>query len=134
MRLTVKLFGILMLLLGVLLLINPTIIIGWMEDNMESTSLYIIAIGVRLVMGILFIVAARESKYPSVFKFLGYLFIIAAIIFIFIGKQSFQDFISSLIPNVKPFARLGGLLGIAFGGFLIYAFSRNNELNRSKIK
>ena len=38
MRLTVKLFGILMLLLGVLLLINPTIIIGWMEDNRESTS------------------------------------------------------------------------------------------------
>ncbi len=131
MRLIVKLFGILMLLLGVSLLINPDIIIGWMEDNMENASLYITAIVVRMVIGILFIAAAGETKYPSVIKILGYLFIIAAIIFIFIGQKSFQDFITSLIPIVKPFARLGGLIGIAFGGFLIYSFSRNIKFEKN---
>jgi hypothetical protein len=128
MTLIIKLFGILLLLSGLSLLINPEIILGWIENNMGNTSLYISAIVVRLVFGILFIVAARESKYPGVIKFFGYLFIIAAIIFIFIGQESFQDFITSLIPDVKPFAPVSGLLSIAFGGFLIYAFSRNKEL------
>ncbi len=84
----------------------------------------------RLVLGILFIVAAKESKYPVVIKIFGYLFIIAAIIFIFMGQGSFQDFITSLIPDVKPFTPVSGLLSIAFGGFLIYAFSRNKELEQ----
>ena len=119
-----------MLLLGVSLIIKPEFIFGWIENNMENTSLYISAIVMRLVLGIIFIVAAGESKYPGVIKFFGYLLIIAAIIFIFIGQESFQNFITSLIPNVKPFAPLGGLLIIAFGGFLIYAFSRNKELEQ----
>ncbi len=130
MKLTIKLFGILMGLLGISLLIKPEILIGWIENNMETTPLYISAIVVRLVFGILFILAARESRYPGVLKFLGYLFILAAIIFIFIGQDSFIDFISSIIPNVKPYAPLSGLLAMAFGGFLIYAFSGNKELEQ----
>ena len=119
-----------MLLSGISLLIKPEIIFGWIENNMENTSLYIFAIVVRLVLGILFIVAARESKYPGVIKFFGYLFIIAAIILIFLGQESFHDFITSVIPDVRPFAPVAGLLSIAFGGFLIYAFSRNKELGQ----
>ena len=84
----------------------------------------------RLVFGGLFLAAARESRYPGVIKFLGYLFILAAVIFIFIGQDSFIDFISSIIPNVKPYAPLSGLLAIVFGGFLFYSFSRNKELEQ----
>ncbi len=130
MKLIIKLFGILILLSGISLLIKPEIIFGWIEGNMEKTSLYISAIVVRLVFGVLFIVAARESKYPGVIKFFGTLFIIAAIIFIFLGQESFQAFITGLIPDVKPYAPVSGLLSIAFGGFFIYAFSRNNELEQ----
>lgn len=128
MKLIIKSFGMLMLLLGISLLIKPEIIFGWIENNMENTSLYIFAIVVRLVFGILFILAARESRYPRVIKFLGFLFILAAIILIFIGQESFQELITSLIPEVNPFARVSGLLVIVFGGFLIYAFSQNKEL------
>ena len=119
-----------MFLSGISLLITPEIIFGWIENNMENFSLYILAIVVRLVFGILFIVAARESKYPGVIKFFGYLFIIAAIIFIFIGQESFHVFVSSVIPDARPFAPVGGLFGIAFGGFLIYAFSRKKEIEQ----
>ncbi|MGB5665493.1 MAG: hypothetical protein WBM53_01505 [Maribacter sp.] len=130
MKVAVKLFGILMLLLGLSLLIKPEIIIGYIENNMENTSLYITAIVVRLVFGILFIIAAQESRYTGVIKFLGYLFILAAIILVFVGQENFEHFISSLIPHVEPYGRLGGLLAIAFGGFLIYAFSGNKELKQ----
>lgn len=128
MKLIIKLFGTLFLFAGLSLLIKPTIIIGWIESNIETLSLYCFAIGVRLVFGVLFIVAAKESKYPRVVKFIGYLFVISAIIFVFMGHNSFQDFLMSLIPNVKPFAPFAGLLSIVFGGFLIYVFSTNKYL------
>jgi len=117
-----------MLIAGISLLIKPLIIFGWIENNMEKTSLYVTAIVVRLVFGILFIVVARESKYPGLIKIVGYIFIIAAIILMITGQERFQNFISSVIPEFKPFAPVSGLLAIAFGGFLIYAFSRNKEL------
>jgi len=122
MKLVVKLFGILMLLLGILLIIKPDFIFGFMENNMDNTSLYIFAIVVRLVLGIIFIVAAKASKYPGVIKFLGYLFLAAASLLIFMGQENFQHFINSVIPNLRPFVALIGLLSMAFGGFLIYAF------------
>ncbi len=119
-----------MLLSGISLLIKQEIIIGWIENNMVNTSLYISAIVARLVFGISFIVAAQESKYPGVIKFIAYLFIVEAIIYILIGQEIFQNFITSLIPHVKPFAPVSGLLSIVFGGFLIYAFSKKKELEQ----
>jgi len=117
-----------MLLSGISLLIKPTIILHWIESNMESTFLYVTAILVRFVFGIVFIIAAKTSKYPQVIKIFGYLFIIAAITFIFIGQDSFQNFISSLIPDINPFAPIAGLFSSVFGGFLIYAFSKNKDV------
>ena len=130
MKLIIKLLGILILLLGILLLIQPEVIFGWMEDNVENNSLYIFAIVFRLGFGILLIIAAKESKYPGVVKFFGYLAVIAAIIFIFMGQKSFQDFVSSLIPDIKPYAAVIGLVAMVIGSFLFYAFSRNKELEQ----
>ena len=99
-----------------------------MEDNVENNSLYIFAIVFRLGFGILLIIAAKESKYPGVVKFFGYLAVIAAIIFIFMGQKSFQDFVSSLIPDIKPYAAVIGLVALVIGSFLFYAFSGNKKL------
>ena len=131
MKSIIKLFGMLMLLAGVSLLIDSELIVGWIEDNMENTLIYISAIVARLVLGIIFLVAAKESKYPVSIRIFGYLFILAAIIFVFIGQENFQHFITSLIPGVKPFAPVSGLLSIVFGSFLIYAFSVNKELEQT---
>jgi hypothetical protein len=129
MKLIIKLFGILSVLSGVSLLINPEFFFGWIENNMENASFYIFAIGVRLVFGLMFIIAAKESKYPGVIKFFGYLAVITAVTFILIGHESFQDLFSSLIPGIKPYAPLSGLIDIAIGSFLIYAFSWKKSEN-----
>lgn len=128
MKLIIKLFGTLMLISGLSLLMIPEFILDGMQDNMENKSLYISAILVRLIFGIMFITAAKESKYPGAIRIFGYLFIIAAIIFLFMGHESFKDLIASMIPHLKPYAPVSGLVGMALGGFLIYAFSGNKEI------
>lgn len=128
MKVILKLFGLLMFFVGISLLIYPEFIIGGIEKNLGNTSLYISAIGVRLVIGVLFILAAKGSRYPRTFKILGFVFILASIILLFIGQGGFQHLITSLIPQVKPYAPISGILSMAFGGFVIFAFLKNKEL------
>ena len=128
MALIIKLFGILIILSGISLLFYPEYFFGWVEDNMETTPFYIFVIVVRLAFGILFILAAKESKFPGVFKIIGSLAITVAIVFVLIGHESFNDFFTTLIPEIKPYAPVSGLFALALGGFLIYAFSKDKEL------
>ena len=130
MKIIVKLIGVLILLAGISLLVYPELIIGWMEDNMESTALYFSAIAGRLVFGILFILLLQRFKIPwrnETFRLLVYN---SCRHLVFIGKESFQSFMASIVPDAKPFAPLSGLLSIGFGVFLIYAFSGNKELEK----
>lgn len=129
MKIVMKLIGILFILLGIIFLFNTDMFFDWIEDEMGSNWFYISAIITRMVFGILFIVAAKESKFPSTIKILGFIFILFAIIFISIGNHGFQDFISFLIPDIIPYAPLGGLGMIALGGFIHFAFSKNKVKN-----
>ena len=128
MKLVIKLFGILLILAGISFIIYPEFLFGWLEDNTENSSLYISAIVGRFVLGILLIIAAKESKYPLFFKIFGYLAIIAAIVFIFIGHEIFQHFMASIIAEFKPYTLISGLIVMAIGGLFIYAFSMNKEI------
>jgi len=123
MKIIIKILGVLIVLAGIWLLVQPEGLYGWIENNSESTWLYILAITFRLAFGSLLVVAARASKFPGGIKFLGGLAIVAAIAFLLMGQGRFQDFISSMMASFKPFAPVAGLVGIAIGGFLIYAFS-----------
>jgi len=124
MKQSIKLLGALILVLGISLLIKPEFIFGLIETNVESTSLYIIAIVVRIVFGVLFIIASDESKHPRLMKFMGYLFILAALVFVLMGKASFQDFIGEFLQKMKHLTRIGGILGAVFGTFLLHTYSK----------
>ena len=112
-----------MLLSGISLLVKPDIIFLFIENNMANTSLYVTAIVVRLVFGVLFLLTASKAKYPGVIKFFGYLFVVAAFVLILLGEEGFKGFFAPLLTNFRPFASLAGLFAIVFGGFLIFAFS-----------
>ncbi|MPQ45836.1 hypothetical protein GCQ56_02340 [Marinifilum sp. N1E240] len=128
MKFAIRLLGVLIFLLGILLLVQPEIIFAWMEDHQESSWLYVSAIVVRIVFGVLLIIAAKASKHPLVVKGFAYLAIIAALIFLFIGKESFQEFLSSIIPHLKSYDIMIGVIAMLLGCFLFYTFSGNRNL------
>lgn len=115
-------FGLLMLLVGILLVIYPEIVFKVLRDNAEKLWLHVVAVVVRLLLGVLLISQASVSIFPLTMHVLGWIAIFAAIVFTVIGRKKFQHLISWAFSMVKPFGRISGILGVCFGIFLIYAF------------
>lgn len=122
MSVVIIVFGALTLLAGVVIIINPEIVFGFLKRYLEKLELQILAIVVRLVLGALLIYLAGVSRFPLVIEVIGWLSIIAAITFAIIGRNNFKILMSWAMSFQKPYGRVGGLIAVCFGGFLIYAF------------
>jgi len=115
-------FGLLIFFAGIIIVFNPEIIFGVLRNNYEKISLHILAVVIRLLIGVLLIVYASESKYPMVIEIIGWLSIAAAATFAIMGRQNFIRLMSWAFDLLKPFGRIGGVFAAVFGGFLVYAF------------
>ncbi len=122
MTVLIIIFGALNLLAGIVIVINPEVIFGFLRNNLDKLELHILAIVVRLVLGVLLIYQSNVSKFPFVIEIIGWLTIVAAIFLAVIGRRNFNRLMSWALSFVKPFGRVGGVLAAAFGAFLIYAF------------
>jgi NAD/NADP transhydrogenase beta subunit len=115
-------FGLLTFITGIIIVFNPEIIFGVLRNNYEKVSLHILAVVIRLLIGVLLIVYAGESKHPMVIEIIGWLSIAAAATFAIMGRQNFIRLMSWAFDLLKPFGRIGGVFAVVFGGFLVYAF------------
>ena len=122
MTMLIIIFGLLMLLAGMSLFTNPDTIFKVLRDNSDKLWLHIGAVVVRLLLGALLVFQANVSKFPLTMEVIGWIAIFAAIVFTFIGRKRFKRLISWAFSMVKPFGRIGGVLAICFGSFLVYAF------------
>ena len=115
-------FGILMLMAGIVLITNPETIFKVLRENSYKLWLYISAVVVRLLLGALLIYQAGVSKFPVIIEVIGWAAIFAAIVLTVIGRKNFERLISWVLSLVKPLGRIGGILALCFGSFLVYAF------------
>ena len=122
MTVLIIIFGALTLLAGIVIVINPEIILGFLRKNLDKLALHILAVVVRLVLGALLIYHSNVSKFPFVIEIIGLLSIIASIILAVMGRRNFNRLMLWALSLVKPIGRVGGVLAAAFGAFHIYAF------------
>jgi len=122
MNLLILFFGFLTCLAGIVILINPQLIFGILEKYSGRIELYILAILIRLLLGILLIIQAGVSKFPLVIEVIGWLAIIAALTFALMGRNRFIRFIEWALSLVDKLGRVGGIIAFSFGAFIIYAF------------
>ena len=115
-------FGLLTFATGLIIIVNPELIFGVLRENIEKLSLQLVAVGVRVLIGVLLIVYAGESRFPVIIEILGWLSLIAATTFGLIGRRRFQSLMTWALSLLKPYGRLGGLAAALFGGFIAYAF------------
>ncbi len=82
----IALFGIFISLASVIGFYSPIRIIEWVISLWKRKFVFYIAVGIRLVFGVLFIIAAPETRFPLFFQFFGYLMIAAALLLTFLGR------------------------------------------------
>ena len=116
------LFGILILVAGLIIQINPELILGYLSDKLEKPGIHILAVVARLILGILLISQASLSRFPLIIEIVGWFSIIAAVVLTVIGREGFRRLMSWALSIAKTYGRAGGALATAFGAFLIYAF------------
>ena len=115
-------FGMLTCLAGIVILINPEMVFGFLRKNSEKIELHIVAVVVRLVLGAFLINQSAVSKYPLAIEIVGWLSIVAAVFFAVIGRNKFIRLMAWALSQVKTLGRTGGAIATAFGFFLMYAF------------
>ncbi|MEW8440190.1 MAG: hypothetical protein AB2689_18750, partial [Candidatus Thiodiazotropha taylori] len=102
------LFGALILTAGLIILISPEVVLGYLKDKQEKQWLHTLAVIVRLILGIILISQAAQSKYPLVIEILGWFSIIAAIVLTVIGSKGFRRLISWALSIANRYGRIGG--------------------------
>jgi len=117
----VMLFGAATIAAGIIIVINPESVFGLMRRKLNSLGLHILAVVVRIIIGVALIICAAESKYPTAILILGWISIVAASVLGIMGRANFKRLMSWALSVAPSFGRIGGLLAILFGGFLIYA-------------
>ena len=118
----ILLFALLIFVAGIIVLFDPEIIFGAIRGNLDKPGLQVVAIVLRLVLGILLIECAPLSRFPIIIEVFGWLSIAAAVTFMLIGRANFLRLMNWALSLLKPYGRIGGIFAAAFGAFLFYAF------------
>ena len=122
MTLFIIIFGTLTCLAGIVILVNPEIVFGFLRKHSDRIELQILAVAIRLVPGVFLIYQSGASKYPFVIEIIGWLSIVAAVFFTVIGRNNYSRLMTWALSQVKILGRVSGVITTAFGAFLIHAF------------
>jgi hypothetical protein len=116
----VALFGFLIAAIGTLGVASPGQVVAAME-RLEPRTRFTVAVGVRLVLGIVLVLAAPDSRFPTALYTLGIIALIVALLFVPMGVERVDSLVRWWLEKPAAFLRSWFVVGIAFGAFLVYA-------------
>ena len=89
--------------------------------SMDSRIRFRYAVVVRLILGVLFILAAPGCREPGVVRVIGVLTLVAAAALLVVGRQRLDTFMEWWLGRPRPRLRAWSILGVALGVLLIYS-------------
>lgn len=121
MNYVIILFGLLISVLALFIQFRPKASLAYARSHAGSSGLYLSAIFARIILGLLLVLYADQSRYPAVLEIIGYLVLAGGVILALIGRSRFERLLNWFLDRFSSFAWLSGSLGVLFGLFLIYA-------------
>ena len=114
-------FGLLMIFLSIVMITNPEY---WSKGNVKFSKksfFHPFEILIRLSFGVVFIVFANQTLYPTVMLFIGYTLIAVGVGLLLTPPSKHRQFAVWSAQKFKSAFRPVGLGKLLFGAFLIYA-------------
>jgi hypothetical protein len=118
-QIVILLFGIVVCGISIWAIFVPERLLQMIMAINDKRVTYLVAVGVRLLLGVTLVLAAPDSAFPGVFEVIGWLTIFAAVILSLLGK-GLQRKLAAWFSGLSRLAIRGWLLlAIAFGLFLV---------------
>ena len=121
MQYLIILFGVLIVVVGLVMLVRPSPFIDYLRRYSLTTSMQVLAVAVRIVLGLALILYADQSKFPLVLEIIGWLSLAAAVTIAVIPHAQFERLISWVLDRFASYVWIGALAALGFGLFLVYA-------------
>ena len=122
-QVVVALFAIVIVLLSLWGIVFSDRLMGMVRSVMDKSWGMPFAIVVRIILGVALLLAASVSKYPLLFKVLGWLALIAAAALPIIGRQRLITLLNWFQSLPDWVIRLWLIAGVMFGMLLLYGIS-----------
>jgi hypothetical protein len=116
----VSLFGMVIIVMGVLGLAAPSQFVGAAARWRVSSHLPSV-VALRTVVGVFLLLAGRYCRYSSLVRAVGVLTLIAAGALLLVGRSRFEHFMARWLERPPWHTRLLSLAAFVFGGVLIWA-------------
>lgn len=116
----VKLFGIVIVVFGVIYLLNPNIMKQYVAFWKQAKRIFIGAV-LSLLIGIIFLLAAPQCRLPWFVAAFGILGLIKGIVLFAIGQEKAIAMINWWAGRSVTFLRIHALIALALGALLIYS-------------
>lgn len=114
-------FGILIVLVGLVAVVRPTHLLRLARKVTVGTWLRYIAFLIRAPIGVILILVAPSTGFPLTIKVIGTLLIVSGVAVLLVGNAVIERLLNWALELGPSAIVVGGLVGILFGAFLIYA-------------
>ncbi|MDA1369659.1 MAG: hypothetical protein O2971_02710 [Proteobacteria bacterium] len=114
-------FSAALFILSLILIITPDTLLDYIKEQVEVPGFRMTAVAIRIIGGVVFILAAEESRFPMVFLIIGVLALVAGFVIAALPRKTFIEMISRLANINSMLARLSGLGTLLAAWFLMYA-------------
>lgn len=115
----VFLIGTVIVGIGAAILISPAQLRHTLHWFLERKNLYIVA-AIRIIVGVLFILAAPETRLPLFIQVLGVLFVLAGVAILLLGTERIDRMAEWWLARRDNVLRMGALLAVALGGVIVW--------------
>jgi len=112
--------GCWMMLLGLAALLVPDRVLPFARFTTAASGVYVAA-GIRLLIGLILLMAAGASRFPKVLRVLGALAVLGGIATLLVGTAGPQAISARLFNYGATIIRGIGVVVLAVGSFVIYA-------------
>lgn len=113
--------GILICLLSVAAVVQPTRLLEVARKLTIGTSLRLFAFVIRVLLGVLLILVAPTTEFALTLRVLGTLSIASGVLVLILGNEGIQRIVDWALRQGPAAVVVGGIIGVVLGAFLIYA-------------
>ncbi len=118
----VILFGVFFLFVGMLMLLKPKKARSVLRKAGSTNFINYAEITIRIIPAVALIIYAPLSKFPEVFKILGWFMLVTSFVFYFVPRKIHHSFSMKAADFLKPFYfQIISIFAFIFGGLIIYS-------------